>query len=295
MILCLSDSTDPYANLAAEQELLKGGSDCLFLWINRPCVIIGRNQNLWAEADVPLLRREGILPVRRMTGGGAVYQDEGNLNYSFIHPYPGKDPLAQVPGVLKLLGIEAAFSGRNDLIAGGRKVGGTASMVRNGRQLTHGTLLISTDLDRMERILTPSELKLSSRGLPSVRARVTDLTCLRPGLTAVQAEEAFIRVFRPEGRMEMPRAEAEEARMRDDAWIYGQSPDWDVRFRVRLRDGIYFFAFSMANGRVRDVHVYSDSLDPDLKQIRFSYLIGLPADPPLLRQTVLERELLPYD
>ena len=176
----ISPSADVYLNLAAEERLFKDfdGEPVLFLWRNHDAIVIGKWQNAWKECDVAAAERDGIKIARRLTGGGAVFHDLNNLNYTFIANEKDYDVLRQCEVVRKALlalGIKAEISGRNDLTANGLKVSGNAFRKARGKGLHHGTLLISLGGGKMEKYLRPSPLKLSAKGVDSVRSRVCAL------------------------------------------------------------------------------------------------------------------------
>jgi len=205
MITALSyletSSTDPYRNLAAEKLLTLGvreGECILFLWQNEPTVVIGRNQNAFEECSVARLREEGVHLARRLSGGGAVYHDLGNLNFTFAVRKPDYDPDRQSGVVLRaaqLLGIPAEKSGRNDLETGGRKFSGNAYYETRGHCCHHGTLMLSVNLDHLEKYLTVSGAKLRSRGVASVRSRVVNLKELCPKITTDRVKAAVLEAF----------------------------------------------------------------------------------------------------
>lgn len=172
-------STDPFFNLSAEEYFLcEKDEDFFLLWQNEPCIVIGRNQNAADEINGDYVRTRSLPVVRRMTGGGAVYHDTGNLNFSFIiNGEADRVELCRpVIDVLRSIGVVAEISGRNDITVDGRKVSGTAMCSRGGRSLFHGTLLISADLEAMSEALKPDENKLIGHGVKSVRSRVANLS-----------------------------------------------------------------------------------------------------------------------
>ena len=178
LILTLGES-DPFFNLSGEEYFLcEKDEDFFLLWQNEPCIVIGRNQNAADEINGDYVRTRSLPVVRRMTGGGAVYHDTGNLNFSFIiNGEADRVELCRpVIDVLRSIDVVAEISGRNDILVGGKKISGTAMCSRGGRSLFHGTLLISTDLEAMSEALKPDETKLIGNGVKSVRSRVANLS-----------------------------------------------------------------------------------------------------------------------
>ena len=194
-------SVDPHYNLAVEQHLLetvREGQCILYLWQNRNTVVIGRNQNPWKECRTTLLNEEGGHLARRLSGGGAVFHDLGNLNFTFLVPQEDYDldrQLTVIQKAVRSLGIPAEKSGRNDILSEGRKFSGNAFYKHNGKAYHHGTLLLDVDMDRLSRYLNPSKAKLRSKGVDSVRSRVVNLKEIRPDLTLEMLKEALYRSF----------------------------------------------------------------------------------------------------
>ena len=240
-----NDRTDPAYNLALE-EIMAAQADAPFimLWRNRPAVILGRNQNAYAEFDSAFAREHGIAAVRRMTGGGAVYHDLGNLNYTVFSFGTDADgrfaDFASFAGpvldALRSLGADAVFSGRNDILVGGRKVSGSAKRIHNGRVLFHGTLLFDVDLETMAAVLTPPQAKIEAKGVPSVRARVANLKEFLPDMDRESFRPALQRELLKLAGTDAPRPipdnwmrEAErtaDERYRSWEWTFGASPDF---------------------------------------------------------------------
>lgn len=175
-------STNPYFNLAAEEFFLKNDKDDkLILWQNDNTVVIGRNQNTFAEINVSRAEELGVNIVRRMSGGGAVYHDMGNLNYTFITKSSGDDFLnfkkftTPVIDALKSIGVTATLSGRNDMLIDGMKFSGNAQYVYKDMLLHHGTLMFSSNVNILSEVLTVNPLKIKTKGISSVRSRVTNI------------------------------------------------------------------------------------------------------------------------
>jgi len=171
---------DPRINLAIEEYLIRNVApkeEVLLFYINQPSIIIGRNQNTIQEINVDYVREHDIIVVRRLSGGGAVYHDFGNLNFSFIAPNsPGNFHIQ----VLTKMGVPAELSGRNDILANGKKISGNAQYVSGPRMVSHGTLLWNTDLSVVGEALSVKQAKIESKGIKSIRSRVANITEFLP-------------------------------------------------------------------------------------------------------------------
>ena len=192
--LLISDSNDPSLNLALEEYLLGKGINCIYLWCNEPTIVIGRNQNPYRECNLPKLEEDHVHLERRRSGGGAVYHDLGNLNFTIISHKTAdavERNFAFVAEVLGHFGIDARVSGRNDLEVDGLKISGSAFFEDGEVFCHHGTLLVDVDMTRLSEYLIPSKLKLESKGIDSVRARVANLSDFCDGITVSEVIEAF--------------------------------------------------------------------------------------------------------
>ena len=195
------DTKNPYINLAIEEYVFDKTTDSAFiLWQNEPTVVIGKNQNAYAEVDVDKANAMGVHISRRITGGGAVYHDLGNLNYTFIAD--GEDKTlnfeyftAPIIKALASLGVEAKLSGRNDIEIDGKKISGNAQCNRGGRVLHHGTLLFDSDLDFLSGILRVDKEKIESKAVKSVRARVGNIKDFLPREYTLSDFESLIRSY----------------------------------------------------------------------------------------------------
>ncbi len=281
---------DPYINLALERYLLEhtDKDTCtLLLWQNHNTVVIGCNQNPWKECRTGLLQEEGVRLSRRFSGGGAVYHDLGNLNFSFISSethYDQEKQFLVIQQACRLAGIEATLSGRNDLVVGDRKFSGNAFFHQNGVACHHGTLLISSDYEKLGRYLTPSKAKLQGKGVDSVRSRVANLETFAPGLT-VDAMKAYLLyafqnvyghspaplTIHPE---DMKKIEIISEILRDPDWIYGKHAPASCTLEERYPWGGICIELDVENGKIAACRVYTDSLDWRLAQVIEDAAIG---------------------
>lgn len=273
--ILISRETDPYYNVAAEHELFLQGREGtrLFLWQNRPAVVLGRSQNFSAECDMDFLKRKGILPVRRFSGGGAVFHDLGNLNFTFLDREEAAQPdryLKVVRTAMGKLGLECEHSGRNDLMLGGKKFSGQAYYADEGCYLYHGTILVDVDLALLSGALRPSFLKLSSKGIASVRSRVTNLKEADSTITVERVKEALGRAFAEEFGLEGERASFLDRQslrpggaelLRRDEWLYGETPDFSVRIEKKLSFGNATLLAQVSDGKILHLKIHTDSLE----------------------------------
>ncbi len=273
-------TTDPAFNLAAEEYfLLRGDGEIRMLWRNARAVIIGKNQNAWAEVNVPYTEAAGIPVVRRLSGGGAVFHDPGNVNYTFITDCTEGDGIdfarftAPILSVLANLGVTAVLGGRNDILAEGRKISGNAQAVvrrEDGtpRRLHHGTILYGADLSAMTDALRVHPLKIQSKGVGSVRSRVVNLTDL-PAFPKDLTVEAFIDLLAEalsgsEGVTAL--RDAETAAIKAIAaekyaaweWNFGASLTHTTSFTARFACGTLTASFSAARGEITELRLYGD-------------------------------------
>jgi lipoate-protein ligase A len=270
-----SDSHDPWHNLAIEELLFNAReADVIFyLWQNQNTVVVGRNQNSWAECKAELLEREGGRLARRSSGGGAVFHDLGNLCFTFIVPRKHYDLHRQLGVILAAvasLGIQAEFSGRNDLLAGGCKFSGNAFRFGETTALHHGTLLFDADMDKLARYLSPSFHKMNAKGIKSVRARVCNLKDLAPSLTlealCKALENAFIAEYGPADIINPYHPDpAAFAPVYDKysswAWRMGESKTFDVELTNAFDWGELTLMADLEAGHIKRVLAYSDAMD----------------------------------
>ena len=269
MYLILDSTTDPAGNLAAEEYLLTQRKEPFFrLWQNADSVIIGRHQNAWSEIDVDYVTREHIPVVRRLTGGGAVFHDLGNVNYSFFDLKDRKFTEV-ILEALRSMGIEGQCSGRNDLtLADGRKFSGTAICRHKGRVLEHGTLLFNASFDRLSAALRPRPEKFTGKAVQSVRSRVTNLS---EHLPATMMVEDFIAALNrhigaalacePYAYTEADLAAIAQLRAEryaNQAWNFGASPACAVTNVRKFPTGLLEAHFDVVGGRIRGLRIFGD-------------------------------------
>lgn len=286
---------DPHFNLATEETMFKeyldsrgGAAATLFLWRNEPTVVIGAHQNAYRECALKKMEEDGVILTRRRTGGGAVYHDLGNTNFTLLTRPRARDEIERnmrvVTRALAHFGVEAKVSGRNDITVGGRKVSGCAFRKAGAAALQHGTLLLNADMGALARYLTPSKLKLQSKGVKSVKSRVANLGDLCPGIShrsvcAALAEE-FQREFagRGAGGLEVRMLGAEELRrnatllgiyreLHSWEWRYGTDPEWSTRFEGRRDWGMVDVRLDVRHGVVAAAKLYSDTLVPQVVDV----------------------------
>lgn len=275
MLLISHDCTDPAWNLALDEYLLTHFTEeVLSLWRNGPSVIVGRNQNALEEIDQDFVRARGIAVVRRLTGGGAVFHDLGNVNYTLVQPYQEGDFnnyakfTRPIVDFLAELGVRAELSGRNDLLVEGRKCSGNAQAVRGGRILHHGTLLFSADLSRLSGALRPQNLKLESKGVKSVSSRVTNLAGHLPEPMRVEAFLDRLRAWflarpgvRPYQLTAEDRAAVDALRAAKYgawAWNFGASPRYTWARAAKYPFGLVDVRLRVEGGVIQEAVLYGD-------------------------------------
>lgn len=271
--------TDPRINLAIEEYLLKTmdveKDPFLLFYINEPSIIIGKNQNTAEEINTDYVDSNGIHVVRRLSGGGAVYHDLGNLNYSFITVDDGnsfrnfRKFTEPVVHALQSLGVNAELSGRNDLMVEGRKVSGNAQFSTRGRMFSHGTLMFDTEVDAVVSALKVSKEKIESKGIKSIRSRVANISeFLKEPMTVTEFRSAILAsLFDGEENIqywELTDQDWENIRQLSKErygnweWNYGKSPKFNVKHSHRFPVGGIDVRLQVENGIVQDANIYGD-------------------------------------
>ena len=269
---------DPYYNMAFDEYCLESlpiDEPVFFLWRNRPAVIVGFNQEVNTEVNLDYLKANGIDLVRRVTGGGAVYHDLGNLNYTIVgrsenleRDYP--EYAGILMKALQSLGVPATLSGRNDILVEGKKVSGFAKRVCKNRLMVHGTLMYKVDVDVLTHVLHPSATKLQSKGVSSVRSRVANLCDYLPEITDVQIFsqrlEEILSCHYADAEYKLSEQDlANIRRLRDEKfatweWNYGRSPKATLSNSARLACGTIEVHLTLAENRIATCRFGGDFL-----------------------------------
>lgn len=280
----ISSSHDPWFNLAVEDTIFQAmPSDqrILFLWRNSDTVVIGRGQNPWKECNTRKMEEDQVKLARRQTGGGAVFHDLGNTNFTFMGGKPEFDKsisTAIVLTALQSLGIDGRASGRNDLVVntseGDKKFSGSAYRDAADRGFHHGTLLLNANLSRLANYLNPDPKKLQAKGIQSVRSRVVNLCELVPGLNHESIcdaiELAFLSYFESTVTREMISSESfqnepgfaqRHQKQSDWNWNFGKSLEFNHTLEERFEWGSIDLHLNIERGHIQETKIFTDSLD----------------------------------
>lgn len=309
----VNNSTDPYYNIALEEYCLMHvdpGEDYFLLWQNEPSIIIGKNQNTLEEINQRFVEERGIKVVRRISGGGAVYHDLGNLNFTFISRV---DPerttdfsvfANPVIRVLEEMGVEAMLMGRNDIIAYDKKISGNAQRLHRRKFLQHGTLLFDVNIDDLAEALNVSADKIESKGIKSIRSRVGNIReFLKEDMTIDEFKERLQRRLSEDYRSKEIRlmegelrAIAETARNKfaSWAWTYGESPAFNYRNEKRFPGGKAGVFIHVKDGIVKECKFYGDYLGILDTEGFASMLIGLRYDRETIEKALDGADPAPY-
>ena len=276
MLYLENTNLNPYYNLALEEYVLKElQQECFILWRNAPAVIIGKNQNTLAEINFDYIKANNIVVARRVSGGGAVFHDLGNLNFTFVkenkkgqfHNFAEfTQPILQI---LRGFGINAELSGRNDLLIEGKKFSGNAQYVSKNRILHHGTLLFASDFQALANALNPDPIKFQDKAVKSVQSRVTNINdYLADKLTILEFRDLIVKEMVEngmiEGHYELTREDAAkiaqmvEERYSTWEWNFGRSPISNFQKKNKFAGGSVEVNMNIVRGKMENVQIYGD-------------------------------------
>ncbi len=312
-MLCIRDPhTDAYFNLAAEEYVLRNFTeDCFMLWRNEPSVIVGKHQNTLAEINLEYIKKKQIKVVRRLSGGGAVFHDLGNLNFTFI--VTGEDgklvnfqkftqPILEV---LKTLTIDARFEGRNDLTIDGKKISGNAEHVMKNRTLHHGTLLFSSEMADLSGSLKANPLRFKDKAVKSIRSGVTNISeYLEQKMDVIQFRDLIMDhimetfegtrfyEYTPEDILEIEKLRNEKYAQWE--WNFGYSPMYKFEKLIRTNKGNLVFHLNVEKGNIRDIKIHSDFFHRHEIDAIEKLLTGMRHDPDEIREYLSGKDMENY-
>lgn len=271
-----STSNDPYLNLATEEYFLRNSTEELFfIYINEPCIVVGKHQNLLAEINLRFALDHNIKLARRISGGGTVYQDYNNLNFSFIHNCPNLEQVnfshftQPILEALKEIGLDVEFSGRNDLLLDSKKISGNAMHIFKTRVLSHGTLLFNSDLQHLSSALKVTPDKYTDKAIKSVRSKVTNISdYLNPKMSMDQFHDSILKsiITKSLNPDIHPVDDAESAAINKLSkekfatwdWNMGYSPNYQYKGNYSVPEETVHYELKIEKGIIRDVQYDTD-------------------------------------
>lgn len=293
MIYIDSNNTDPYFNLAFEEfvfeKLDKKKSYCM-LWQNYNTIVVGKHQNTIEEINKEYVDQHGIKVVRRLSGGGAVYHDEGNMNFTFIVDEENSDDFdfeiftRPIVKALEVMGVKAEFSSRNDLTIDGKKFSGNSQYMKHGRVLHHGTLMFNSNINRVTDALKVKPDKIVSKGIQSVRSRVTNILDYLPKpITMDEFKKTLIKYMFETSNFEKYELTSEDVKaiekIRDSKyktyeWNYGKSPKYNIKKDRKFDFGLVSVLMDVSEGVINNISIFGDFFGNGEMQILEKLLIG---------------------
>lgn len=279
MLTILNDKNNPHFNLALEEYVLKhldSDEDFILLWQNEPSIIIGRNQNTIEEINSAYVKENNIHVVRRISGGGAVYHDFGNLNFTFVTKNL-KDNLNNfrkftepVIQALQNLGVNAEFAGRNDIVVDGKKISGNAQTFYRNKMFHHGTILFNSDLDMVTKVLDVKLDKIQSKGIKSVRSRVSNIyPYLNEPMTMDEFKDTLLKLILDTDDIKSKEYilnqtdldqinKLMEQKYLTWEWNYGESPEFDIQKSNRFEGGKLDIRLNVTDGNIKAIKIFGD-------------------------------------
>ena len=289
--------TNPWFNLATEDwifQALDPQSHTLFLWRNSETIVIGRSQNPWVECKTDKMAEDDVFLARRQSGGGAVFHDLGNTNFTFLSPKADYDQDANftiIINALKKLGVDATLSGRNDMQVGDKKISGSAFKHSVDRSFHHGTLLVNADMQKLGDYLNPHPLKLQAKGIKSVRSRVANLVEFNDAINHETLSQAMIEAFCEYYGQEVEAIPVEELdevtlaqephlnkyyqQMADWEWRFGKTPEFSHHLEIRFDWGLIDLHLDVKQAVITEAVIFSDALNVELIEALKESLTGV--------------------
>lgn len=295
----ISSTHNPWFNLATEDWIFREMDPeyhVLFLWRNQETVVIGRFQNPWTECRLDAMEKDGVLLARRQSGGGAVFHDLNNTNFTFLS---GKQSYSKeannniIVNALKALGVSSYASGRNDILMDingePRKISGSAFKQTKDRAFHHGTMLINSDLGKLNNYLTPHQKKIESKGISSVRSRVANITEVNPKihheLFCKQMIQSFFDHYGDQCEIEELNPDELQGKaslqnyyesLKDWKWRFGETPKFEHQMSERFEWGGMEVHLNSHKGMITESKIFSDSLHPEMVELLESKLSSCP-------------------
>lgn len=278
--IIISEIFNPAYNLGLEEYLIETGDNILYLWQNDNTIVIGRNQNPYKECNIKKIKEDKVNLVRRRSGGGAVYHDMGNLNFTIIskkHKNNIEENFDLVNKALSYENIKSVFNGRNDLHVDNKKISGNAFFEDEDIFCHHGTMLIDVDMNRLGKYLTASKLKLESKGIDSVKSRVVNLIDIEPNINVEKIIQGFIKAYKEKinnSDIDIEYFDKEKIENNPDImekvnrysswdWVFGESPKSNMYFEEKFDWGIIDLELDVESGFIKIAKIYTDSIIND--------------------------------